>query len=266
MEVAAAQGMFSRRDKQMKLKNNRKYLFSIVILIFIPLLFSSCGFNELRQFGLSVLLGTPIENENAEEITEGMIDNPNNYYIKDDESTEATFYYTVEKAYTINALSEAGLTVDDFFNSNEKTEYFTSDGKLRDSELRLICVELSVEKQSERRKSYTGAADESIHILEEMYLFSDNAQIPISKSYVGIYLNQTEDITKSPIENEYSYFSLKKGQTASFKLCFIINKTELENANICMDLGKCVFMNETNVDIKRCYIPLTIEGEKYPCD
>ena len=61
---------------------------------------------------------------------------------------------------------------------------------------------------------------------------------------------------------EYYYFSLKKDETARFKLCYIVNKTELENQNICICLGESVVLNGTDIDRKICYIPLKIERER----
>lgn len=133
-------------------KKLMKPLCIIALFGSILLLLSSCSFNELKRFGLGVLTGNPIKNNDPELQTIEVVDNPNNYYIKDDENSEAVFKYTVEKSYFINDLSEASLSIDDFPNSNGKTEYFTSDGKLIDNNLQLLCIELSIEKQSERKK------------------------------------------------------------------------------------------------------------------
>ena len=149
-------------------KKLMKPLCIIALFGSILLLLSSCNFNELKRFGLGVLTGNPIKDNDTELQTIEVVDNPNNYYIKDDETSEAVFKYTIEKSYFINDLSEASLSIDDFPNSNGKTEYFTSDGKLIDNNLQLLCIELSIEKQSERKRSYTGTEDENIHILENI--------------------------------------------------------------------------------------------------
>lgn len=254
--------LFIGGTSKMHSKKLMKPLCIIALFGSILLLLSSCNFNELKRFGLGVLTGNPIKDNDIESQTIEVVDNPNNYYIKDDETSEAVFKYTIEKSYFINDLSEANLSIDDFPNSNGKTEYFTSDGKLIDNNLQLLCIELSIEKQSERKRSYTGTEDENIHILENMYLFADDYKFPINESYFCAYLEQTEDITRSSEENEYYYFSLKKDETARFKLCYIVNKTELENQNICICLGESVVLNGTDIDRKICYIPLKIERER----
>ena len=61
-------------------KKLMKPLCIIALFGSILLLLSSCSFNELKRFGLGVLTGNPIKNNDPELQTIEVVDNPNNYY------------------------------------------------------------------------------------------------------------------------------------------------------------------------------------------
>lgn len=241
---------------------NRFIKISLLIgILAMLMLLSACNIDSIKQYGMGILLGEPIKsNDKTEEQTQKVIENRNNFYIRNDEFSEADFKYTVNRAYKINSLSEANLSLDDFPNSDAKNEYFTPDGKLKDDGKQLLCVDLSIDKLSERRTSLTGASDVNVHILEHMPIYIDKFENIISSTYVCIKLNQTEDITRSANETEYNYFSLKNGQTAQFLLCYIVDKAALDGTAAYLNLGRIVTINNGKAEFEYANIPLNIEG------
>ena len=247
---------------------NLKSLISIVLLSIILLNFSSCSWDDVKQIGMGLLYGEPIENEepvqnigdNMNE-TPTLIENEGNSIIKDYENCEAVFKYTVERSYVINELRDAGLTINDFPDSNAKTALFSSDGKLLKQDSSLVIVEMSVEKMSERYNTFTGAEDVNVHILDSsMSLFDEDYRYPLSDDFYCVYLETTEDITRDSESQHYYYFSLKNGDTAHFKLCFIVGNKDIENKDLKLFLGIGQKTTDKNISEEICYLPVSIEG------
>lgn len=86
---------------------SRKTVLLAILSLFI-LFFSSCGFNDVKNFGLGLLYGTPIkEQETAvDNETIPLVKNTTNSCLIDGEFTPADLLYTVKKSYLINQLSD----------------------------------------------------------------------------------------------------------------------------------------------------------------
>lgn len=244
-----------------------KPIAAVLISAVIILSFSACSADKLKNIALGFLLGQPIQSmdapdSEAEATSHPLVKNDSNYCIISGEYEKIDMKYTVTKAYELSRLSDAGLSLDDYSSAERAREYFSSDGELLDSSLTLVCVDLDIERLSDLKSPYADNSDPDICFLPNFYLFSQDYRNAIDISTVFdfcFYLEQTEDITRSDDAKEYIYYSVRKGQTAHAKLCFIIDKSNLTAPDICLYIQTVLSVTESGSQVGIAYIPITVE-------
>lgn len=250
------------------MKRYIKPISAVLILAVIILSYTACSADTLKRFSLGILLGQPIPDSDTpdsvnEDYSLALMENENNYCIISGKYTNVDMKYTVTRAYELSQLSDAGLSLNDYSSSATTQRYFSSDGKLLDSSLALVCIDLEIERLSDVKTPYEDNSDPDIYWMPNLYLFSQDYTNPISTALdYCFYLEQTEDITRSDTDKEYIYYSIKKGQTAHAKLCFIIDKSNLTAPDIGLYIQQTVSFTDSEPQIKIAYIPITIEIRK----
>ena len=256
------------------MKRYIKPIAVVLILSAIILSATSCSADKLKNFGRSILLGQPIQNDNnanqdnnnvngAQTRPSGLIDNTNNYCIveKQEGFSDPTMKYTVTRAYAVSNLSDAGLKYSDFSSVDHPDEWMSQSGELLNSDYTFVCVDLSVEQLSDVDTTYVSSDfDSRIHCMQPIHLFSQEPYTNCISEYTyAMKLYETEDITRSQVDREYNYYSLVKGQTANFTFCFIVKKADLSLPDISIFICSCAVPDGGKLKNEIYHIPLKIE-------